>query len=101
MRRFNFWVPGVLHYQPADPQTVIKALVADGWSTDSDFKSHSPTLRKNNVNIILTVAPPAPAGIQPNGHAGVKVDGECRDTSDHRTDGSTAPVNIADEIQQP
>ena len=99
--KVSFWVPGVAHDEPADPQTVIKALVADGWSTDSDFKSHSPTLRKNNVNIILTVPPRPPAGIQLKGHAWVDVDGECRDTSDHRTDGSAVPVNITNEIQQP
>lgn len=99
--KVSFWVPGVPHDEPADPQAVIKALVADGWSTDSDFKSHSPTLRKGGVNIILTVPPRPPAGIQLKGHAWVKVDGECRDTSDHRTDGSIVPVNITTEIEQP
>lgn len=96
----SLWMPGVPHNQPADPQTVIKALVADGWSTDSDFKSHAPTLRKNAVNIILTVVPPAPAGVAFNSHVGVKVDGECRDTFDHRTDGSILPVDISKEVQQ-
>ncbi len=52
-------------------------------------------------DIILTVPPRPPAGIQQKGHAWVDVDGECRDTSDHRTDGSLVPVNIANEIQQP
>lgn len=97
--KVSFWVAGVPHDQPADPQAVIKALVADGWSTDSDFKSHSPTLRKNNVNIIVTVPPRPPAGVQLKGHAWVDVDGECRDTTDHRKDGSLVPVDIANEIQ--
>ena len=96
----SFWMPGVPHNQPADPQTVIKGLVADGWSTDSDFVSHGPTLRKNGVNIILTIAPQPPATITLVRHVGVKVDGECRDTTDHRTDGSTAPVDISKEIQR-
>lgn len=98
--KVSFWVAGVPHDEPADPQAVIKALVADGWSTDSDFTSHSPTLRKGGVNIILTVPPRPPAGIPLKGHAWVDVDGECRDTSDHRTDGSIVPVDIANEIQQ-
>jgi hypothetical protein len=97
----SFWMPGVPHNQPADAQAVIKGLVADGWSTDSDFKSHGPTLVKNAVNVILTIAPEPPASNDLVRHVGVKVDGECRDTSDHRTDGSTAPVDISKEVQQP
>jgi hypothetical protein len=33
----SFWMPGVPHNEPADPQKVIKGLVADGWSTNSAF----------------------------------------------------------------
>jgi hypothetical protein len=95
----SFWIPGVPHNQPADPQTVVKGLVADGWSTDSDFKSHGTTLKKNGVNVILTIAPQPPASIDLVRHVGADINGECRDTSDHRTDGSTAPVDIRKEIQ--
>lgn len=95
----SFWMPGVPHNQPADPQAVINGLTADGWSTDSEFVSHGQTLKKNGVNIILTVAPQPPPSISLVRHVGVKVDGECRDTSDHRTDGSTAPVDVIKEIQ--
>jgi hypothetical protein len=97
----SFWMPGVAHNEPADPQTVIKGLVADGWSTNSDFVSHGPTLKKNGVNVILTIAPHPPASIDLVRHVGADINGECRDTSDHRTDGSTAPVDISKEIQQP
>jgi hypothetical protein len=96
-----FWLPGIPHNEPADAQTVIKRLVAEGWSTDSGFKSHSPTLRKDNVNIILTVPPRPPAGVELNSHARVDVNGECRDITDHRTNGSIVPVDIRNEIQQP
>jgi hypothetical protein len=99
--KVSFWMPGVAHNEPADAQAVIKGLVADGWSTDSDFKSHAPTLRKDNVNIILTVPPRPPAGVELNSHARVDVNGECRDTTDHRRDGSVVPVDISTEIQQP
>lgn len=96
-----FWLPDVPHNHPADARSVINTLVAGGWSTDSDFKSHAPTLRKDNVNVILTVAPTAPAGVELNSHARVDVNGECRDTSDHRTDGSIMPVDISNEVRQP
>jgi hypothetical protein len=97
----SFWMPGVPHNEPADPQTLIHGLVADGWSTNSDFASHGPMLQKNGINATLSIAPHPPASIDLVRHVGVKVDGECRDTSDHRTDGSTAPVDISNEIQQP
>jgi hypothetical protein len=95
----SFWMPGVPHSQPADPQAVIRGLVADGWSTDSDFVSHGQTLKKNGVNIILTIAPQPPPTVSLIQHVGVKVDGECRDTTDHRTDGSTSPTDVRKEIQ--
>lgn len=97
----SFWMPGVPHNEPADPQTVIKGLVADGWSTSSDFVSHGPTLKKNGVNLIPTIAPHPPASADLVLHVGADINGECRDTTDHRTDGSTAPVDISKEIQQP
>jgi hypothetical protein len=97
----SFWMPDVPHNKPADPQAVIKGLVADGWSTNSDFVSHGPTLRKNGVNIILTIAPNPPPSVDLVRHVGADINGECRDTSDHRTDGSTAPVDISKEIQRP
>ncbi|WP_219858718.1 hypothetical protein [Mycobacterium persicum] len=96
----SFWMPGVSHNGPADPKTLISALVADGWSTDSDFISHSPTLRKKDVNAIVTVVPPALHGEGFNSHVGVKLDGECRDTFDHRKDHSILPVDVSKEIQQ-
>ncbi|KZS83474.1 hypothetical protein B4U45_14110 [Mycobacterium persicum] len=96
----SFWMPGVSHNGPADPKTLISALVADGWSTDSDFISHSPTLRKKDVNAIVTVVPPALHGEGFNSHVGVKLDGECRDTFDHRKDHSILPIDVSKEIQQ-
>lgn len=95
----SLWMPGVPHNQPVDPQVVVRGLVADGWSTDSDFVSHGQTLKKYGVNVILTIAPTPPATVTLLRHVGIDVDGECRDTSDHRTDGSTAPVDVSKEIQ--
>jgi hypothetical protein len=97
----SFWVPGVPHDEPVDAARVIQPLTAHGWSTDSDFISHSPTLRKDKINIILTVVPRPPAGVKVHSHVGVKADGQCRDTFDHRSDHSILPVDIRKELQQP
>ncbi len=94
-----YWAPGVPHNQPVDPQQVIRLLAAHGWSTDSDFTSHSPTLRKNKINIIVTVSPHPPAGVELGAHVGVNVDGQCRDTFDHRSDRSILRVDVRNEIQ--
>jgi hypothetical protein len=96
--QLSFWMPGVPHDQPADPQRVIQALIAAGWSTDSAFISHAPTLLKNEVNAIVNVVPHPPPEIQLNSHVGVKFDGECRDVFDHRKDDSTLAVDISKEL---
>jgi hypothetical protein len=98
--KLSFWMPDVPHTEPVDPQKVIQALVADGWSTDSALTSHAPTLRKNEVDAIVNVVPRPPADIQLNSHVGVKIDGECRDTFDHRKDDSTVGVDISKELRQ-
>ncbi len=95
----SFWMPGQPHDQPVDPQQVIKSLVAQGWSTDSDFKSHSPTLRKDQVNIIVTAVPTPRPGKHLVSHVAVEVDGECRDAFDHRSDRSILPVDVRTEVQ--
>jgi hypothetical protein len=97
--RMAFWMPGVPHDQPVDPQRVIQPLTAHGWSTDSDFISHSPTLRKDNINIILTVVPRLPAVGKLNSHVGVDVAGQCRDTFDHRSNDSILSVDVHKELQ--
>jgi hypothetical protein len=96
----GLWMPGVPHDEPVDPQRVTQALTAHGWSTDSDFVSHSTTLRKGDVNIIVDVVPRPPAGKKIGAHVGVNVNGQCRDTFDHRTDHSVLQVDVQKEIEQ-
>ncbi len=95
----SLWMPGIAHDQPADPKTVLQPLTAHGWSTDSDFVSHSPTFRKDKINVIVTIPPQPPAGITLGDHVGVNIDGQCRDTFDHRKDRSILPVNVSKELQ--
>jgi hypothetical protein len=97
----GLWLPGVPHDEPVDPQRVIQSLTEHGWSSDSDFISHSPTLRKGAINIIVTVAHRPTAGKKIGAHVSVDVDGQCRDTFDHRTDHSILSVDVQKEIAQP
>jgi hypothetical protein len=92
-------MPGIPHNQPVDPNTVTQALTAHGWSANPDFHSHSPALRKNNINTVVTVTHPPPPGETLGAHVIAQVDGECRDTFDHRTDHSILPVDVANEVQ--
>lgn len=94
----RLWMPGIPHDQPTDPNTVIHSLTAHGWSDNPDFHSHSPALRKNDVDTIVTVTHPPPPGETLGAHVVAHVNGECRDTFDHRTDHSILPVDVANEV---
>ncbi|HEX7322044.1 MAG TPA: hypothetical protein VF299_03780 [Mycobacterium sp.] len=97
----KLWLPGIPHDEPADPQRVLQVLAQHGWSSDPNLHSHAPALRRGPIIIMITVAPRAPAGKKIGAHVGVNVDGQCRDTFDHRTDGSILPVDVRKEIAQP
>jgi hypothetical protein len=60
----------------AEVAAFVEVLKRDGWSTDSGFVSHAPSLAKNNI---VTLLEP----YAPNGSGGIEVRGECRDATDH------------------
>jgi hypothetical protein len=60
----------------AEVQSFVDTLRRDGWSSDSGFASHAPSLAKNNV--VTLIRPYAP-----NGSGGIEIRGECRDATDH------------------
>jgi hypothetical protein len=93
------WMPGAPHDQVVDPQQVLKPLEAHGWSTNSAFISHSPALRKNNVNAMITVTHQPAPGTKLGAHVVAEVLGECRDIFDHRTDHSILPVDVLKDVQ--
>jgi len=61
----------------AEVQGFVQKLRDNGWSGDSDFAGHSPSVAKDNA---VTVLRP----YAPNGSGGIEVRGECRDATDHR-----------------
>jgi hypothetical protein len=60
----------------AEVAAFVEELKRDGWSTDSGYASHAPSLAKNNVVTLLRP-------YAPNGSGGIEVRGECRDVTDH------------------
>jgi hypothetical protein len=66
----------------AEVALFVEELKRDGWSTDSGFVSHAPSLAKNNVVTLLRP-------YAPNGSGGIEVRGECRDVTDHLGDRDT------------
>lgn len=68
----------------AEIAEMVAVLVANGWSGDPDFRSHSPVVTKNNVTAIFRGQI---AGVSTRG---IEVLGECRDVTtaghlDHAT----------------
>jgi hypothetical protein len=93
--KFWFWTPAD-HGTAVPESAVIEPLTASGWRTNADAKSHAPTLTRNGIDAIVTVAPQT-AG---NGHAGVDLLGECRDTHDHKADHTTVPEDVTAQLQR-
>jgi hypothetical protein len=66
----------------AEVQNFVEQLRRGGWSGDTDFASHSPSVAKDNVVALLRP-------YAPNGSGGIEVRGECRDITDHRDNRDT------------
>jgi hypothetical protein len=95
--RVKFWLWMPTDHGTAVPQTaVVEPLTASGWRTNDNAKSHAATLTRDGIDAIVTVAP-QPAG---NGHAGVDLLGECRDTHDHNADHTTVPEDVTSQLQR-
>jgi len=92
--RVRLWMPNADHGAAVAPASIIDPLTAAGWQTDSDFQSHAPTLKRDGVDAVISVAP-QPQG---NGHAGIDLFGECRDTHDHDADRSNLPEDVAPTV---
>jgi hypothetical protein len=92
--KFWFWMPAD-HSTPVPQTAVIEPLTASGWRTNADAKSHAATLTRNGIDAIVTVAP----ATEGNGHAGVDLLGECRDTHDHNADHTTVPEDVTSQLQ--
>jgi hypothetical protein len=93
--KFWLWMPAD-HGTPVPQTVVIEPLTASGWRTNAGAKSHAATLTRNGVDAIVTVAP----ATEGNGHAGVDLLGECRDTHDHNADHTTVPEDVTSQLQR-
>jgi len=67
---------------------LVQRLQSQGWTTDSDFKSHGATLKKSGVVAVLGARPLDSKGT-------LELSGECRDvTTTKDTKGTTEVVNL-------
>ena len=68
---------------------LVQRLRNQGWTTDSEFKSHGATLKKSGVVAVLGARPLDAKGT-------LELSGECRDvTTTKDTKGGTEVVNLA------
>lgn len=74
----------------AEVAQMVQRLQSQGWTTDSDFKSHGTTLKKNGV---VAVFDPQNAATPTRG---LELFGECRDmTTAEDPNGTTEEVNLS------
>jgi hypothetical protein len=59
----------------ADVERMTQRLQAEGWTTDTDFKSHGTVLKKNGVNAVFYPANASSA------QGNIELFGECRDVT--------------------
>lgn len=89
-------VVNIAYQPPADPhaaaaefEDMTQRLRRGGWASDSDFKSHSTTLKKGSVNVLLSPANASVAVVV------VELYGECRDTTTTKaTKGDSETLNL-------
>ncbi|MGH3639569.1 MAG: hypothetical protein ACRDUX_11130 [Mycobacterium sp.] len=88
--RLMLWMPGADRSREVTSDSVLDRLRQHGWQTDSDFHSHATTFKRNGVDVSVWVIPPPKPDKPPRAHVIIDVYGECRDTFDHRTDGTNS-----------
>ena len=67
---------------------MAQRLESDGWSRDSDFRSHGTVLQKNNVVAVL-----GPQNVS-NPNRDIQVFGECRDMTTTKGDNQTEAITL-------
>lgn len=82
--------PADAHAAAAEFDDMTQRLRRGGWAADSDFKSHSTTLKKGGVNALLSPANASVAVVL------VELYGECRDmTTTKATRGDIETLHLA------
>lgn len=86
----GLWMPGADRSREVSPESVIDRLRQHGWRTDPNFHSHAVTFKRDKTDVQVWVIPPPLPNEPPVAHVSVNVLGECRDTFDHRSDGTNS-----------
>lgn len=95
----GLWMPGADRAREVSSESVTHRLQQHGWETNPDYHTHAQAFTRNGQDITVWVIPPPKPGKSPNSHVMIDVYGPCRDTFDHRSDGTAfSSTDIRDEL---
>lgn len=84
----QLWMPGADRSREVTADSVLDRLRQHGWETNPDYHSHAAAFTRDGLDVTVWVIPPPKPAEPPIAHVMVDVYTECRDTFDHRSDGS-------------
>jgi hypothetical protein len=84
----QLWMPGADRSREVTADSVLDRLRQHGWETNPDYHSHAATFTRDGLDVTVWVIPPPKPDKPPRAHVAIDVYTECRDTFDHRTDGT-------------
>ena len=97
--KLYLWMPGADRTREVTAESVTQRLHQHGWATNPDFHSHALAFERDGHDVTVQVIPQPKSGKKPFAHVLVDVYGECRDTFDHRTDGSAfSSIDISSDV---
>lgn len=95
----QLWMPGADRSREVTTDSVLDRLRQHGWETNPDYHSHAATFKRDGLDVRVWVIPPPKGDKPPRAHVMIDVYTECRDTFDHRDDGTAfTSTDIKDDL---
>ncbi|UBV20346.1 MULTISPECIES: hypothetical protein [Mycolicibacterium] len=95
----GLWMPGADRSREVTADSVLDRLRQHGWETNPDYHSHAAAFTRDGLDVTVWVIPPPKPDDPPNAHVMIDIYTKCRDTFDHRSDGTAfSSTDIRDEI---
>ncbi|BBX30385.1 hypothetical protein GCM10009632_56620 [Mycolicibacterium alvei] len=96
----GLWMPGADRSREVTADSVLDRLRRHGWKTNPDYHSHAAAFTRDGLDVMVWVIPPPEPGEPPIAHVAIDVYTECRDTFDHRDDGTAfSSTDIRDDVE--